>query len=120
MANVAESDLPEARNQWTEALHDAIEADAAELKAGEAMVTICSALESELSEMEPEDRARAGIFQAFQYPVEIPGVTNNYFLKASLNAIREARDCAFATRPAREPREAAAEVPPWARNPRAR
>ena len=34
--------------------------------------------------------------------------------------IREARDCAFATRPAREPREAAAEVPPWARNPRAR
>ena len=45
----------------------------------------------DLLAMEPEDRARAGIFQAFQYPVEIPGVTNNYFLKASLNAIRTAR-----------------------------
>jgi len=44
-----------------------------------------------LLEMEPEKRAQAGIFHAFQYPVEIPGVTNNYFLKASLNAIREAR-----------------------------
>ncbi len=36
----------------------------------------------------PEDRARAGIFLAFQYPVEIPGVNNTYFLKAALNAIR--------------------------------
>ena len=45
----------------------------------------------DLLEMEPEERAQAGIFHAFQYPVEIPGVTNNYFLKASLNAIREAR-----------------------------
>jgi len=45
----------------------------------------------DLLELEPEDRARQGIFQAFQYPVEIPGVTNNYFLKASLNAIREGR-----------------------------
>jgi Fe-S cluster assembly ATP-binding protein len=42
----------------------------------------------DLAEMEPELRAREGIFQAFQYPVEIPGVNNNYFLKASLNAIR--------------------------------
>jgi len=42
----------------------------------------------DLSEMEPEIRAREGIFQAFQYPVEIPGVNNNYFLKTSLNAIR--------------------------------
>ncbi len=46
---------------------------------------------TDLLELEPEDRARQGIFQAFQYPVEIPGVTNNYFLKASLNAIREGR-----------------------------
>jgi Fe-S cluster assembly ATP-binding protein len=45
----------------------------------------------DLSEMEPETRAREGIFQAFQYPVEIPGVNNNYFLKASLNAIRTHR-----------------------------
>ncbi len=45
----------------------------------------------DLSEMEPEMRAREGIFQAFQYPVEIPGVNNNYFLKTSLNAIRKHR-----------------------------
>ncbi|MCP5059876.1 MAG: Fe-S cluster assembly ATPase SufC [bacterium] len=44
-----------------------------------------------LLELEPEQRARDGIFLAFQYPVEIPGVTNNYFLKASLNAIRAHR-----------------------------
>lgn len=41
--------------------------------------------------MAPEDRAREGIFLAFQYPVEIPGVTNTYFLKAALNAIRKHR-----------------------------
>ena len=39
----------------------------------------------------PEERAREGIFLAFQYPVEIPGVGNHYFLKASLNAIRTHR-----------------------------
>ena len=39
--------------------------------------------------MSPEDRAREGIFMAFQYPVEIPGVSNLYFLKAALNAIRK-------------------------------
>lgn len=44
-----------------------------------------------LLEMAPEDRAREGIFLAFQYPVEIPGVTNTYFLKAGLNAIRKHR-----------------------------
>ena len=43
----------------------------------------------DLLEMSPEDRAREGIFMAFQYPVEIPGVTNLYFLKAALNAIRK-------------------------------
>jgi Fe-S cluster assembly ATP-binding protein len=42
-------------------------------------------------EDEPEDRARAGIFLAFQYPVEVPGVTNMYFLRAALNAQRKSR-----------------------------
>ncbi len=41
--------------------------------------------------MPPEERAREGIFMAFQYPVEIPGVSNTYFLKAALNAIRKHR-----------------------------
>ena len=45
----------------------------------------------DLSEMEPEARAQAGVFMAFQYPVEIPGVSNTYFLKAALNSIRKAR-----------------------------
>ena len=41
--------------------------------------------------LSPEERAREGVFLAFQYPVEIPGVTNSYFMKASLNAVRAAR-----------------------------
>ena len=45
----------------------------------------------DLLEMEPEERAREGLFLAFQYPVEIPGVSNTYFLKAALNACREHR-----------------------------
>lgn len=45
----------------------------------------------DLLEMSPEDRAREGIFMAFQYPVEIPGVSNLYFLKAALNTIRKNR-----------------------------
>ena len=45
----------------------------------------------DLLDMEPEDRAREGLFLAFQYPVEIPGVSNTYFLKAALNACREHR-----------------------------
>jgi Fe-S cluster assembly ATP-binding protein len=45
----------------------------------------------DLLELSPEDRARAGLFLAFQYPVEIPGVSNTYFLKAALNATRKAR-----------------------------
>ncbi len=45
----------------------------------------------DLLEMDPEERAREGVFLAFQYPVEIPGVSNTYFLKAALNAIREHR-----------------------------
>jgi Fe-S cluster assembly ATP-binding protein len=42
-----------------------------------------------LLDMDPEERAREGVFLAFQYPVEIPGVSNTYFLRASLNAIRK-------------------------------
>jgi Fe-S cluster assembly ATP-binding protein len=45
----------------------------------------------DLLAMDPESRARAGIFMAFQYPVEIPGVNNAYFLKAALNAVRAHR-----------------------------
>jgi Fe-S cluster assembly ATP-binding protein len=45
----------------------------------------------DLLEMGPEERAREGLFLAFQYPVEIPGVTNTYFLRAAVNAIRKHR-----------------------------
>ena len=45
----------------------------------------------DLLEMEPEERALAGLFLAFQYPVEIPGVTNAYFLRVSYNAQRKSR-----------------------------
>ena len=44
-----------------------------------------------LLDLEPEERAAAGVFLAFQYPVEIPGVNNTYFLRAALNAQRKAR-----------------------------
>jgi Fe-S cluster assembly ATP-binding protein len=43
----------------------------------------------DLLAMDPETRAREGIFMAFQYPVELPGVNNAYFLKAALNALRK-------------------------------
>ncbi len=45
----------------------------------------------DLLAMSPEDRAREGIFLAFQYPVEIPGISNLYFLRSALNAIRKHR-----------------------------
>jgi Fe-S cluster assembly ATP-binding protein len=45
----------------------------------------------DLLAMQPEERARAGVFLAFQYPIEIPGVNNAYLLKAALNAQRQAR-----------------------------
>src|SRR5512139_1144347 len=45
----------------------------------------------DLLEMEADERARKGVFMAFQYPVEIPGVNNAYFLKAALNATRKER-----------------------------
>jgi Fe-S cluster assembly ATP-binding protein len=44
-----------------------------------------------LLEMDPEERAREGLFLAFQYPVEIPGVSNTYFLRAAVNAVRAHR-----------------------------
>ena len=45
----------------------------------------------DLLAMSPEERAREGIFMAFQYPVEIPGVSNTYFLRSALNALRKHR-----------------------------
>ncbi len=46
---------------------------------------------ADLLEMEPEKRAAAGVFMGFQYPVEIPGVNNMYFLRTALNSVRRAR-----------------------------
>jgi len=45
----------------------------------------------DLLELDPEERAREGVFLAFQYPVEIPGISNAYFLRSALNAIRKYR-----------------------------
>ncbi len=45
----------------------------------------------DLLDLDPEERAREGVFLAFQYPVEIPGVNNAYFLRAALNAVRKHR-----------------------------
>ena len=45
----------------------------------------------DLLDLDPEERARRGLFLAFQYPVEIPGVNSTYFLKAALNEIRKAK-----------------------------
>ena len=57
-----------------------------EVTAGEALYQ-----GKDLLKMAPEERAREGIFLAFQYPVEIPGVSTTYFLKAALNAVRKHR-----------------------------
>jgi len=46
----------------------------------------------DLLELDPEERAKEGIFLAFQYPVEIPGVNNTYFLRTALNSIRKHRE----------------------------
>src|SRR5512146_234154 len=48
-------------------------------------------LGQDLLDMEPEERAQAGVFLAFQYPVEIPGVSNAYFLRAAYNEIRKSQ-----------------------------
>lgn len=47
--------------------------------------------DKDLLELEPEERAGEGIFMAFQYPVEIPGVSNQFFLQSSVNSVREYR-----------------------------
>src|ERR1700730_9799218 len=60
--------------------------DAFEVTAGEVLYQ-----GKDLLEMAPEERAREGIFLAFQYPVEIPGVSNTYFLRAAVNAVRKHR-----------------------------
>ena len=54
----------------------------------EGCVTYCG---RDLLEMEPEDRAREGVFLSFQYPVAIPGISTAYFLKAAVNAVRSHR-----------------------------
>lgn len=51
-----------------------------------------SYLDKDLLPLAPEERAQAGIFMSFQYPVEIPGVTNINFLKAAVNAVRKGQD----------------------------
>ena len=63
----------------------------------------------DLLALEPEERARAGVFLAFQYPVEIPGVNNAYFLKSALNTVRKEKglqeldmDESFLNRPVNE------------------
>jgi Fe-S cluster assembly ATP-binding protein len=67
----------------------------AQVLAGRDMYTVTSGQVlfdgKDLLEMAPEDRAREGVFLAFQYPVEIPGVSNMYFLKAAVNQIRKHR-----------------------------
>ena len=60
--------------------------DAYEVTAGEVLYD-----GKDLLDLDPEERAREGIFLAFQYPVEIPGVSNTYFLQAALNAVRKHR-----------------------------
>src|SRR6185312_6596535 len=47
--------------------------------------------DQDLLAMDPEERAQKGLFLAFQYPVEIPGVTNAYFLRAAYNEIRKSK-----------------------------
>ena len=65
--------------------------DLYEVTAGEVIFEKQNLEKQDLLAMKPEDRAREGIFLAFQYPVEIPGVSNMYFLRAALNAIRKHR-----------------------------
>ncbi len=60
--------------------------DAYEVTAGEVLYK-----GENLLELKPEERARAGVFLAFQYPVEIPGVNSTYFLKSALNEVRKHR-----------------------------
>ena len=54
---------------------------------------------TDIIELEPHERAHAGMFLAFQYPVEIPGVSNMEFLKASTDSLAHARGCLLYTSP---------------------
>jgi Fe-S cluster assembly ATP-binding protein len=67
----------------------------AQVLAGRELYTVTSGQVTydgkDLLALSPEDRAREGIFLAFQYPVEIPGITNQYFLRTALNAVRKHR-----------------------------
>ena len=67
----------------------------AQVLAGHPAYTVTSGsvtyMGQDLLALEPEKRAQAGVFLAFQYPVEIPGVTNAYFLRAAYNELRKAR-----------------------------
>jgi Fe-S cluster assembly ATP-binding protein len=58
--------------------------DSYEVTAGEVLYN-----GKDLLDLDPEERAREGLFLAFQYPVEIPGVSNTYFLRAAVNAVRK-------------------------------
>ena len=70
----------------------------------------------DLLEMDPEERAREGVFLAFQYPVEIPGVSNTYFLSAAVNAVRKHRGLAeYDAIELRQARQAEDEAPPHRR-----
>jgi Fe-S cluster assembly ATP-binding protein len=60
--------------------------DTFEVTAGEILIN-----GEDILELDPEERAAKGMFLAFQYPVEIPGVRNSYFLRTALNAVRTAR-----------------------------
>ena len=64
----------------------------------------------DLLTMAPEVRAREGVFLAFQYPIEIPGVSTTYFLKAALNAVRKHRGLDELDRRQLAPPEAGGEV----------
>src|SRR5260221_13673540 len=58
--------------------------DAYEVQSGEVLYK-----DEDLLELDPDERAREGLFLAFQYPVEIPGVNSTYFLQSALNEIRK-------------------------------
>ena len=68
---------------------------------------------ADLLDMEPEARAAAGLFLAFQYPVELPGVNNANFLRTALNAQRRARERRLDPRQWRNIEKIAASVPRW-------
>mgnify|MGYP002623584561 FL=1 len=77
VANVAEDDLPSGENAWVESLRNAIEADDEAARGDEGLVTICSAIESELAELEPEER------QAFLHDLGLSETGLNRLIRAA-------------------------------------